>query len=141
MMDSRRARTLVRIRSIEDDIAKSEWAQKRRVTMDAENAFESFDESLRRSSHTAGAVPAETFLRRAAAISAGVSRRAQLIDAVETARSVEEEFRLVWQEARQRREGVERLRDKIEQAEQDAEIKANQDLVDDVTSARHNRPR
>ena len=139
MIELKRARVLLRVRTLEDDLAKNVWALSRRETIEAEYALESANNALLEHGQTPGVISAGAFQARRDGIQGSLRKRAELRHDLTLKIERESETMLEWQMAKQKREGSQRLVDKVTAAMRQAALLAEQNLADDVTSSRWGR--
>lgn len=136
-MQLKRARSIERIRVLEEDLAKAEWARRMRDANEAEKALVDFRTRLYESRVTGGG--AGKVVATMEYITHGLSIENRMRESLIALREAERAAREAWQECRQRREGVGRLVDKIRESEEAALLKNEQNLMDDVVSSRWGR--
>ena len=139
MIKLKRAEVLLRVRTLEDDLAKNAWALSRRETIEAEAALELANQSLVQYDQAPGVFSAGEFQSRRSGIQGGLRRRAELRSVLALKVEKESENMELWKEAKQRREGSQRLVDKVATATRQAALTAEQNLADDVTTSRWGR--
>lgn len=144
MMDVKRAGTLVRIRGIEEEIERAHWAAARRARIDAEERREAWGEQLvewSASIRRAGVFAGSELQARLSHLSNARIQHERLGHAVVAALETEALQQHKWQAAKQREEGVIRLRDKVVEELRLEELQREQALIDDITSTRAPRRR
>lgn len=139
VIELKRARVLLRVRTLEDDLAKNVWALSRRETIEAESALESANNALLAHGQAPGVISAGAFRATRDGIQGSLRKRAELRHDLTLKIERESETMLGWQAAKQKREGSQRLVDKVNAATRQAALLAEQNLADDVTSSRWGR--
>lgn len=139
MIELKRARVLLRVRTLEDDLAKNVWALSRRETIEAEAALDAANKALEAHEQTLGVLSAGAFQSRRDGIQGSLRKRAELCGDLVLKTEREEATMLEWNAAKQKREGSQRLVDKVITATRQAALLAEQNLADDVTSSRWGR--
>ncbi len=139
VIELKRARVLLRVRTLEDDLAKNVWALSRRETIEAEAALDAANKALEAHEQTLGVLSAGAFQSRRDGIQGSLRKRAELRGDLVLKTEREEATMLEWNAAKQKREGSQRLVDKVITATRQAALLAEQNLADDVTSSRWGR--
>lgn len=141
-MELSRANTLVRIRTIEHDIALAAWGQARMARVAAEQERDTWIQKLHDWAfelRSKNALEAGKLKERLGQISHARKMLERREEGIVEALLFEDVQFSSWQQAKQRQEGVSRLRDRVETELRAIELHTEQTLVDDITSTRHQR--
>jgi flagellar export protein FliJ len=139
MISSKRSASILRIRRLEEALAKAEWARAQRAVLQAELALESAEDELGEATWETGTLAAREVQYLARSHEGGHAKVVRLSATLDECQVEEHAEREIWQGTKQRHEGVERLHDKAVVAEEAERLLIEQNLMDDVTSARFNR--
>ena len=141
-MELKRAATLVRIRTLEQDIALSAWGKAQQDRQLAEHARDEWAAKLNDWAAQVGSGGVRTAKHVREQLMQLSHARVMLdgrTEQVDVAKVVEAERHSEWQQRKQRQEGVIRLHDRVETELRTAELQQEQMLIDDITSTRHQR--
>ena len=139
MISSKRSASILRIRRLEEALAKVEWARAQRAVLQAELELEDAEGELSGAVWETETISAREVLFQAESHGGGHQKVVRLGARLGERQQEELVEREIWQGAKQRHEGVERLHDKAVITEETERLLVEQNLMDDVTSARFNR--
>ena len=139
MISSKRSASILRIRRLEEALAKAEWARTQRAVLQAELELEDAEGELSAAVWGSVTLTATEVQYLAGSHQGGHQKVLRLSGRLGACQEAEAAEREIWQGAKQRHEGVERLHDKAVVTEETERLLVEQNLMDDVTSARFNR--
>ncbi len=139
MISSKRSASILRIRRLEEALAKVEWARAKRAVLQAELDLEDAEDELSEAVWSEETLSAREVMLQAESHKGGHMKVVRLEEKLDGCQQEENAEREIWQGAKQRHEGVERLHDKAVVTEEAERLLVEQNLMDDVTSARFNR--
>jgi flagellar export protein FliJ len=139
VISSKRSASILRIRRLEEALAKMEWARTQRAVLQAENELEGAQGVLSEATWETETLTANEVQYLAASHRGGHQKVVRLGEHLGECQQEELVEREIWQGTKQRHEGVERLHDKAVITEEAERLLGEQNLMDDVTSARFNR--
>lgn len=140
MIDRRRIATIVRIRALEERTAKASWAEHRQRLSAAEERLDAYETHVLGPNVTATSeslLSVAQLRARRDAVDGALAHTDRLRNELRLRADDETRHRAVFLEAKMRHEGVARLESRVIDASYTAELKAEQNELDDVTNARH----